>query len=622
MTEHLDNYDGQPADLFGNFKAEWLGERIFELFKTPAYFPDLERSRPCVLIGGRGTGKTTVLKTLSYEGRFALSKEPAQISAWPYYGFYYRINTNRVTAFRGPELPQERWQKLFGHYFNLVLCQQVLKFLSWYHAACPASPPLGAALCMDVSRALNIAEATSLQSLRVSLHGGLIDFEAALNNIRHQDSVPLSMLGAPLDLLFSGLKEMPNFKEKDFFFLIDEYENLLDDQQVVVNSLIKHASDHYTFKIGVRELGWRRRYTLSDTEELTDPADYVRVDIASRFSPAEFREFAREVCDARLQHLLGPNQLSVVDLFPAASPEEEADYLGAAESAAPIRARLAVVNDARLARDAASLSNLEVLMIFQRSKQQGVQLEQVLLERRAQPEIWKTYVENYRYATLFQIASSKAPIRKLYCGWGTFTALSSSNIRYLLELVANTFREQPKSIEEMKTPFGWEVQTVAAQSVGRKNLFELEGFREGALLVKLTIGLGRLFQIMARDADSHAPEQNQFSFQSSAEIPEELRLLVTNAIMHSALSRIVSNKLNKNDARSYDYSLHPIFSAFFSISHRRKRKIIIDPRELLTLANDPGKGVSALLARQGRTEWDEALPEQLLLFGDHLGVAG
>lgn len=618
MTTNRTDLASKSLDLFGNYKAEWLGERIFELFRTPTYFPDLERPRPCVLIGGRGTGKTTVLRTLSYEGRFALDNDVDKVNQWPYYGFYYRVNTNRVTAFQGPELPAARWQKLFGHYLNLVLCQQVLKFLTWYESACPEAPVLSSALCSDVSRALHISDAASLASLRVALNGGLIDFEAALNNIRRESELPISLQGAPLDILFAGMKEMPHFKGKSFFFLIDEYENLLDDQQVVVNSLLKHASDHYTFKIGVRELGWRRRNTLSDTEELTDPADYVRVDIASRLGTEEFKAFAQAVCDARVGDLLGTEGATIADLFPSASADSEADYLGAKVAAAGIRAKLSLASDVRIARDAEGMSDLDILLIQYRARQTNVALEQVMREKRSNPEVWRTFADNYRHAVLFQIADAKAPIRKLYSGWSTFTSLASSNIRYLLELVDHTFREHQRINAATGTSFSWETQTLAAQAVGRKNLFELEGFREGALLVKLTIGLGRLFQIMARDGASHAPEQNQFSLQIAAEVPADLRSLLTNAVMHSALVRTVSNKLNKTDARSYDYALHPIFSAFFGISHRRKRKIIIDPAELLLLVTSPTRGVNALLAQHGRTAPDEPLPEQLLLFGEHL----
>ena len=97
----------QLSRLFA-YKAEGLREELFGLFTVPSYLPELTTAMPCFLIGGRGTGKTNVLRGLSYEGWFALTPAsgPA-VSDWPYYGFYHRINTNRVTAFRGPEVADE-----------------------------------------------------------------------------------------------------------------------------------------------------------------------------------------------------------------------------------------------------------------------------------------------------------------------------------------------------------------------------------------------------------------------------------------------------------------------------------------------------------------------------------
>src|SRR4051812_27720403 len=106
----------QLSKLFGSYKAEWLQERMFELYTEPSYYPELTDARPCLLIGGRGTGKTTVLRSMSYEGRFALSgKNVASIETWQYFGFYYRTDTNRVTAFKGPEITEQKWIKVFGH---------------------------------------------------------------------------------------------------------------------------------------------------------------------------------------------------------------------------------------------------------------------------------------------------------------------------------------------------------------------------------------------------------------------------------------------------------------------------------------------------------------------------
>jgi len=61
--------------LFGSYKAEWLRSKIFDLFAEPSYFPELKDNRPCVLEGGRGTGKTTVLRVCHIRDNLPWSKK-------------------------------------------------------------------------------------------------------------------------------------------------------------------------------------------------------------------------------------------------------------------------------------------------------------------------------------------------------------------------------------------------------------------------------------------------------------------------------------------------------------------------------------------------------------------
>ena len=42
------------------------------------------------------------------------------------------MNTNRVTAFAGPEISEDRWTHLFAHYVNLLLCEKISNFIMWY----------------------------------------------------------------------------------------------------------------------------------------------------------------------------------------------------------------------------------------------------------------------------------------------------------------------------------------------------------------------------------------------------------------------------------------------------------------------------------------------------------
>ena len=148
------NPEEQLGQLF-SYKAEWLKERIFELFREPEYFPEMVAESPCALIGGRGTGKTTVLRGLSYEGQFALSDRRIEsIPKCLFYGFYYKVNTNRVTAFAGEPLSEERWAKLFAHYTNLLLCEVVCKFLLWYRLHIPTLQELGLDVYAELAASL------------------------------------------------------------------------------------------------------------------------------------------------------------------------------------------------------------------------------------------------------------------------------------------------------------------------------------------------------------------------------------------------------------------------------------------------------------------------------------
>ena len=248
----------QLSKLFGSYKAEWLDEQMFDLFAEPAYLPELATARPCVLLGGRGTGKTTVLRSLSYEGQFALRKKNvADIPNWRFYGFYYRVNTSRVLAFKGPELAEDRWVKVFAHYVNLVLCDLVLEFLQWHQENCPHLPRLSKRVCSRVATSLHLKAATNVDELAESISQSLLEFESYVNNIGDQQSVPLSLQGLPIDTLLIGIRKLDHFKSKLFFFLLDEYENLQDYQQQVLNTSIKHSGGDkhpYTFKVGVKEL--------------------------------------------------------------------------------------------------------------------------------------------------------------------------------------------------------------------------------------------------------------------------------------------------------------------------------------------------------------------------------
>ena len=469
----------QRSKLFGSLKAEWLREQIFELFAEPSYFPELATRSPCILLGGRGTGKTTVLRCMSYEGRYELSRRDAgTIPEWAYYGMYYRVNTNRVTAFKGPELKDERWVRTFAHYMNLVFCDLAIRFLQWYQLHCETELSLGPDECQSISRSLKVEPANTLASLAKRINETRIEFESYINNVAEADPISLSLQGAPLDELFSYLLNLEEFEGKSFFFLLDEYENFENYQQQILNTLVKHSGELYSFKIGVRELGLRMRSTLNENEQLISPADYIRINIADKLEGDRFEAFAKSVCNERIRRLEvdGTNITDVSELLAGLTENQEAKLLdegkGTATKASDELRRVVPKKEVPLFNDL-PLLNQYCMVTWARNQNEA--LTETWRGFVEDPSAWEIRFTNYAHSLLFTLRAGKRGIRKYYCGMRVFTQMAAANIRYFLELVDQSLAAHAEAGYLLNEPIDPRHQTVAAHRVGRKNLSELEG---------------------------------------------------------------------------------------------------------------------------------------------------
>lgn len=617
-------------ELFGSYRAEWLDHKVFELFSAPKYFPELMTNRPCVLLGGRGTGKTTVLRCLSYEGQFALKQsDPTAFATQTFFGIFYRVDSNRVTAFKGSERNEDQWSKLFGHYMNLVLGGSFVRFLAWHHQLYPNLPTLGSAALKLISISFQMPVAKDLAELAANLRERVVEFEAEINNIAEATPLHLTIQGAPLEILADCTRELPHFSGCQFSFLIDEYENFLDYQQRAFNTLIKHVGDRYTIKIGVKQLGWRVRQTLNGTEQLISPADYNRISLADRLDGDAFDEFALHVCQARLKQIDPELKVPVDQLFPGIRDEDEADQLlGDNDPFKPHQKALVDQLPPALRSRFAQFRTLEKVFLVTWPDHANPGEFTGAVERFAQGDrkLRERY-DNYKHSLLFSLRRGKAGIRKHYAGWDVYTKLASGNIRFFLELIELAFVTHLHDEKCWGEPLSLRTQTLTAIAVGRKNLDELEGLDvDGAKLTKLVLGLGRVFQVMAADPIAHTPEVNQF--QISGESPSEADAekagkLINSAVNHVALLRLIGSKPSDlGETKDSDYAVHPIFSAFFAFSYRRKRKMTLTYGQIISLVERPKLAINDILKQSDRQESDDPLPEQMTMFGAYYDFRG
>ena len=611
-------------ESFGSYRAEWLKSKIFDLFAEPYYFPALQDNRPCVLEGGRGTGKTTALRGLSYQGQYSIhEKSISSFDEVGFIGIYHRVNTNHVRSFIGGNISEIEWGKVFSHYFNLLICREILIFIKWHKTHQPNDEDLSVHSCKVIANSINIeANGENLESLLELFDLEMYSFQSQVNNIIDGNLPRLSMAGDPIKVVTEYAVELNQFKDKIFFILLDEYENFENYQQVIINTLVKHNTENFTFKIGVRELGWRIKHTLNPSELLHDPADYVLLNIEKKLTASEsiFSDFAKNVCQQRIINLVTePNKdafFSIEDALQGLSIEDEAKLLEISKT--PYIKQYSTI-ERSLYNKVKKLPLLYQFFISYWATQHKTSLSRIIEDYLINKNDWDVRYENYKYEMLFKIRKGrgKSGIQKYYSGWNTYTKLANGNIRYLMELVYKAFEKHLSSDNGLDKPVSPRDQTHAAQDTGLKNLMELEGlWRNGAQLTKLLLGMGRIFQVLASSDNRSAPEKNQFFIESSGTTSSEFDELIRAAVMHLALIRTPGNKMGDDyNTRDYIYMIHPLYAAYFQYSHRRKRKINISPDDLLGIINNPKLTIPKVLKRSNINNDDPiSLPQQMNLF--------
>lgn len=616
---------GKLNDVFGSTRAEYFREEIYELFTTPSYWPELQSPRPCLLVGGRGTGKTTALRGLSYEGLNRLATD--DIREWNHIGLYWRIDTNTVRAFRGASLTEEDWIRYFSHYLNIVLVQLLVEFIAWVGDSGREPVQLDHDDLNRCCRALLIEPVNgTVSELASKLDDALIDFEAAINNISATEKPRASVLGRPLAYLTRALRADDRLAGKRVFFLVDEYENFEDYQQRVFNTLIKHAGDEgFTFKIGMKTTGHRERTTTNPNEMLVEPADYALIDISDSLNGEHFARFAKDVCAGRLARISEDVEPPALEqLLPGLTDDAEADLLGVQDKKTALRERLVLsgASDAEL-DEFDAMTGLAAYMVEYWARSQSEDELTVLRSAISSPAQWRNRLNNYQHAALYTVRRGRRGISKYYAGWNTYVLLADGNIRFLLQLVNEALQEHVGDNRTLETPVSFHVQTESAQAVGRRLVEQLQGLSaQGGDLTKFVLSLGRVFQVMASSPEGHAPEVSQFRVSTSGIEPFDSfsEDILTAAVMHLAVRRFPGDKMaaTSGETKDFNYQLHPIFAPFFVFSYRSKRRMEIEARDVYGLVRNPRVTIRDVLARSSRIV-PEDLPEQMSLFQEYFG---
>lgn len=349
---------------------------------------------PMIVLGGKGSGKTHLMRYYSYplqKMRAAPGKIFEAIQRSGYIGVYVRCSGLNASRFSGKGQSREQWAAVFEYYVELWFAQVVLEIAVDFIANSGArwqneeAVTRGIHFLFDKNPATEITTIAELMRVLRDLQREL-DF--AVNNAALTRSLSVTVLTTRGSLIFGIPRTLaqhePAFSSLTFTWLIDEYENLYEDAQRYINTLLREKQLPVTFKVGARLYGLRTYKTWSGDEELKEGSEYELLNLDSELRNLEegYVRFAAQVCKTRLRVYWG--DLAAASLTNEKNDVELSDRFENERNLPPEQTELGIATAKFLDRDRPWISRLQKQIkqakrtLAQRGLRSGSDIEHVL----------------------------------------------------------------------------------------------------------------------------------------------------------------------------------------------------------------------------------------------------
>jgi hypothetical protein len=620
---------------FNKNRAEQMGDETWRYFvKDP--FNNLLTEKPLIFEGSRGSGKTMFYMCNSWKERFSefeagrrnlrdLFKEDGIV------GFYYKVDGKFVGKnLSGKGVEEWEWQSVFNTYFNIIVVKEIYKFTK----TCIEK---GLITVEEITNFLNrVNKKIGCTTNEATLKNGLTEFDNILDDIEAYSNDPEKRkpiglhAGTLIDIALEELKNVDVFRDARFHVFVDEFEELNVLQQKQINTLLKQSKYWLVYDLGVKTRGRYTEETISG-EIIREPDDYAHYypEIDSYERKDEYEKLLKSICEKRLTEII-PERFSQFSKYsdikfylPDYGKEAELDeFKNSAkypELKSSVKALIDAENSDKHFFDESQIKDVyEVLVeappdvlrmhLSLLNRKSKLTVKSLYENAKADSKVYRDWKHNMLFATYFLLCKEFEVIKK-YHGLSTFSMLSSGVIRSFLEICESAFDyafsygfsfDQPRPLTIVE-------QTNAAHYVSHSKVSKIEGFvPDGMYLKRFMLALGKIFYLRQTDPESTLgePEPNHFftkTFELKSIAPDAMRVL-ENAVMHNVLQfELPTKEKNANAVETTDYHINHIYCPYFKISHRRKRKIYLEPVELKTLligtSSEVEKTVRALASK-------------------------
>jgi len=268
---------------------------------------------PKYIIGGKGCGKTHILRYFSYPlQKIRNNNIHSLLKQEKYLGLYSVFHGLNSSRFIGKGVDDNQWESIFEYYFELYICDNLL--------SCIQDVMFMLELDKKTEHKI-IAKIISLFSNTDQLSGcstfeTLIEFINTLRRkidfqilnaafTRKLDYQEVSILFSPGDLLFGIPKIVSenhsSFDDVKFIYIFDEYEKFFEWQKKFINTLVWDKKNPVTFWVGARKYGFTTRETKSG-QEMKSGSEFenISLDTLIRDNENLYRDFAEKLFTDRL----------------------------------------------------------------------------------------------------------------------------------------------------------------------------------------------------------------------------------------------------------------------------------------------------------------------------------
>ena len=549
---------------FGAVRAEYFenSDIIASIFYPPEKqkYEYLISSRPVLIEGGRGSGKTMCLKSLDALTAIQRTNLKSLLDPdWNSFGIYIHVTRGSFVLTSINELKllgKPQGNVLFLDDLNLQLSEQLLRTIkdcidaNHINISSNIENDLSNKISKLLDPEINL-ELTSFDNLISWIEKQKRHIRKFLAKKTMDVSYEYSGCFTEIDTFNKICKEviltLSEFNNKTILVLLDEYENFLKPQQILVNTLIKHADNILSYKIAMK-YGSLLTTTLYENQPLQETHDYYKIDLDYNIiNDSDLKNFKNL--------LIGITKKMLHQKF---------------------------------AQD-----NIQSLLIGDDSddrvsREQILDQLQKLFESKPDSSI-PNNISYYKDTCIFRELFDHKMRKRQYSGFNSFAYLSSGIVRFFLELCGMAFYlAEDKGIDvfSMKE-IPKEIQTESVHTISNALLDKLAlGIEDhGELMQRLVMNIGELLRSKLL-YDNNEPETIGIGITGNYESwSSTLKELVTSGTKESVFQRLSESQKKKekniSDPSAVELYLNRIYAPALGISHTaRWRTIKLTAEEL------------------------------------------